>query len=385
LATNSQWVTVEGGITNTFPLSLNRTAYWTALRRGECYDQDMTSRVRRGVLSFEAAPQPSTQFFVKQFVETVRNEDTQIKDVFFYGRWWKVDGTRLVYSPLGREEPVYGRERVVVRTSTGEVLEREITDVIDSVNFIEDSDDPIRLVATDGSGRVFVIKSKCGYVLDNANQDPSVWRKSAPEFSIGTVHEGPSFTNAILNGKMYLVWDGAGEHGKRHYQWSGNGSGIELSEDIRELTEADQLTTTAAINWSQQLVLVGSVCYDMNARRIFYYSGQPTASYTSRPFYDPLYRTQTIYRMAFITDGRAGSFDAVLEYGQAPDDLQKTRAFKVRIKDSAKNRFRHLWNLDMPVIGRVWRIKIDNLVGCSISQIDADIAINRNPDFEEAV
>ena len=383
MATNSQWVTVEGGITNTFPLSLNRTAYWTALRRGECYDQDMTSRVRRGVLSFEAAPQPSTQFFVKQFVETVGDTSAQLTAAFFYGRWWKVEGNILKYSDLGKPSPDF---TITVPTLivNGQVKESTTVDGY-GIQFIEDSEDPIRLIATDGSGRVFVIKSRCGYVLDGANQDPSVWRKSAPEFSIGTVHEGPSFTNAILNGKMYLVWDGAGEHGKRHYQWSGNGSGIELSEDIRELTEADQLTTTAAINWSQQLVLVGSVCYDMNARRIFYYSGQPTASYTSRPFYDPLYRTQTIYRMAFITDGRAGSFDAVLEYGQAPDDLQKTRAFKVRIKDSAKNRFRHLWNLDMPVIGRVWRIKINNLVGCVISQIDADIAINRNPDFEEAV
>lgn len=368
MATNSQWVTVEGGITNTFPLSINRTAYWTALRRGECYDQDMTSRVRRGVLAFEAVPQPSTQFFVKQFVETVGDTGSQLSAAFFYGRWWRVglsDASRLEYSELGKDAPDFANKKFV--------------------DFIEDSGDPIRLLAIDGSGRVFVIKSKCGYVLDNANQDPSVWRKSAPEFSIGTVHEGPSFTNAILGGNMYLVWDGAGEHGKRHYQWSGNGSSIELSEDIREITESDQRTKTAAINWSQQLIIVGSVCYDMNARRIFYYSGQPTASYTSRPFYDPLYRTQTIYRMAFITDGKAGSFDAVLEYGQAPDDLQKTRAFKVRIKDSAKNRFRHLWNLDMPVIGRVWRIKIENLVGCSISQIDADIAINRNPDFEEAV
>jgi hypothetical protein len=87
MATNSQWVTVEGGITNTFPLSINRTAYWTALRRGECYAQDMTDRNRRGALSFEEKPQPSIQFFIKKFVENVRNEDAEIKDMFFYGRW----------------------------------------------------------------------------------------------------------------------------------------------------------------------------------------------------------------------------------------------------------------------------------------------------------
>lgn len=369
MAQNSQWSTVEGGITNTFPLSINRTAYWTSLRRGECYYQDMTDRNRRGVLSFEAAPQASSNFFLKRFVETVGDTGSQLNSFFAYGRWWRVnltDQSKLEYTPLGLNQPDFN-------TNVG------------VVDFIEDSDDPIRLVATDGDGRMFIIKRGCGYTLEGANQDPSVWRKNAPEFSIGTVHEGPSFTNALLNGSLALVWDGGGEHGKRHYLWSGRGAGVELSEDIRELTEADVLTTTASINWSQQLILAGSICYDMNARRIFNYSGATTASYTSRPFYDSMYRMQTVYRLAFITDGKAGSFDANLEYGQAPDDLQKTRSFKVRIKDSAKNRFRHIWNIDIPILCRVWRINIDNLVGCSISQIDADVAINPNPDFEEAV
>jgi hypothetical protein len=368
MSINSQWVTVEGGITNTFPLSINRTAYWTALRRGECYYQDMTNRTKRGVLSYEPAPNPSPNFFVKRFVESVGDVGSQLDAAFFYGRWWRISlttPTKLEYSDLGKDKADFTNKKFV--------------------DFIEDSSDPIRLLATDGDGKIFVIKSGCGYTLEGANQDPSVWRKNAPEFSIGTVHEGPSFTNGILNGSIMLVWDGNGEHGKRHYQWTGRGTGAELSEDIRELTEADQLTTTSAINWSQQLVLVGSVCYDMNARRIFYYSGQPTASYISKPFFDSMYRMQTVSRMSFITDGKAGSFDAILEYGQAPEDLQKTKAFKVRIKDSAKNRFRHVWNIDLPCLCRVWRIKIDNLVGCSISQIDADISINRNPDFEEAV
>ena len=377
---NSQWATIEGGITNTFPLSINRTAYWTALRRGECHYQDMTSRIRRGILSFESSPNPSPNFFVKQFVQSVADPSAQLDAAFFYGRWWKVDinnPTKLLYSNLGKDTPDFSlssQQQLII--AAGGVVKNE-------VDFIEDSQDPIQLIATDGDGKIFVIKKGCGYTLEGANQDPSVWRKSSPEYSIGTVHTGPAFTNAILNGAIALIWNGNGEHGNRHYQWTGRGAGTEISEDIRELTEGDTLSTTAGINWSQQLILAGPVCYDMNARRIFYYSGKANASYTSRPFYDSMYRTQTMYRMAFITDGKSGSFDAVIEYGQVPDSLQKTKAFKVVIRDSTKNRFRHVWTLDLPVMCRVWRVKIENLTGCGITQIDADVGLNRNPDFED--
>jgi len=368
MAINSQWSTIEGGITQTFPLSINRTAYWTALRRGECFYQDMTDRNRNGILSFQGDPKPSPNYFTKQFVETVTDTSSQVDAVFFYGRWWKVAvnfKTRLYYSDLGRPTADFSNGKYI--------------------DFVEDSINPIQLIATDGDGRIFVIKSTCGYTLDNANQDPGIWRKSAPEYSIGTVHEGPSFTNAILNGALMLVWNGAGEHGNRHYQWNGRGAGVELSEDIRELTEGDKLTSLAAINWSQQLVLIGATCYDMNARRIFNYSGATTASYTSRPFYDPMYRMQTVHRLAFITNGKEGSFDAQIEYGQSADNLQKSKIFKVQIRPSTANRFRHIWTLDIPVLCRVWRVSIKNLVGCGISQIDADVSLNDSPDFEEAL
>ena len=362
---NSQWATIEGGITNTFPLSINRTAYWTALRRGECYYQDMTSRNRRGILSFESAPNASSNCFVKTFVETpeqVANTNNQLYSFFAYGRWWRASETRLVYSPLGLATP---------------------SGFAGFISFADDSSDPIKMLATDGDGRIFILKRTCGYMLDNANQDPSVWRKSAPEYSIGSVNDGTVFSNAILNGSIATVWDGGGEHGNRHFTWSGRGAGVELSEDIRGLTESDTITQFATINWSQQLILIGSVCYDINAKRIFYYSGASTASYTSRPFYDSMYRVQTINRLAFIIDGKDGTFDAEIEYGQSADNLQKTKAFKVSVKGSTKNRFRHIWTLDLPIICRVWRVSIKNLQGCSISQIDADVSVNKNPDFED--
>lgn len=384
MAVNSRWATIEGGITQTFPLSINRTAYWTALRRGECFYQDMTDRNRNGILSFQGDPKPSSNYFTKRFVQTVTDTASQVDAVFFYGRWWKVNGSSLIYSDLGKPTPDFTKTYPTLIVN-GNVQQSVTVDNSLFVDFIEDSSDPIRLIATDGDGKIFVIKSNCGYTLDNANQDPGIWRKSAPEYSIGTVHSGPSFTNAILNGALMLVWNGAGEHGNRHYQWNGRGAGVELSEDIREITEGDTLTELAAINWSQQLVLIGATCYDMNARRIFNYSGATTASYTSRPFYDPMYRMQTVHRLAFITNGREGSFDAQIEYGQSADNLQKSKIFKVQIKQSTANRFRHIWTLDLPVLCRVWRVSIKNLTGCGISQIDADVSLNDSPDFEEAL
>jgi len=338
----------------------------------------MTDRNRRGILSYQAKPAPSSNFVLKKFVTTVVDTEKELSAFFAYGRWWRINPTDysvLQYTILGLPTPDF---------SDWVQVGGFLTQNNGAIDFIEDSDDPIRLVAADGDGRVFVIKKSCGYVLSSANQDPSVWRKSAPEFGVGTIHEGPSFTNSIFGKDIALIWNSNGETKNRHYLWSGSGAAVELSEDIRELAGSDEQTTTASINWSQQLVIFGNIVYDINARRIFNYTGSATASYTSRPFYQPMYNMLTIYRLAFITDGKSGSFDAEIEYGQSADNLQKTKAFKVRINDTTKVRFRHVWNIDIPVVCRVWRIKITNLSGCSISQIDADVGVNKSPDFEES-
>ena len=67
MAQKSRWSTIEGGIANTFPLSINRNAHWTALRRGECYDQDMTDWERIGVLRYIDKPVKSSQCVTKLF------------------------------------------------------------------------------------------------------------------------------------------------------------------------------------------------------------------------------------------------------------------------------------------------------------------------------
>jgi hypothetical protein len=366
MAMKSQWATVEGGISNTFPLSINRNTFWTSLRRGECYYQDHAEFEKRGALSYSAKPDKSPQNQLLDFSETVYDPNQQIDEFFAYGRYWKIspdDARVLVFSDIyfGEDDPAYDSGAGIL--------------------FADDGDDPIILVAPDGDGQLFVIKRSCGYLIQNVNQDTGAWKKSAPDYSIGTVYPSPGYTNSVINGYVALVWDAMDGNARRHYLWNGKTT-IELSDDVRELTDRDS-STAAQINWSKSLVIVGPFVYDLNNKRVFYFSGAFKASFTSRAFYENRYTPIVIYRMAFLTDGKQGEFDATLEYGQAADSLQKSKTFKVKITPQSKSRIRHVWYLDMPVLCRVWRIKIENLTGCSISQIDADASLADTPDADD--
>ena len=112
MAQNSNWATIEGGVTNTFPLSINRETYWTALRKGECDYQDMTTRDYRGVFSYGTKPSASPEFFIKdfRFKEDITDTNTQTEAVFHWGRWWRINPTtkyRLEYSKLDLDEPSF--------------------------------------------------------------------------------------------------------------------------------------------------------------------------------------------------------------------------------------------------------------------------------------
>lgn len=366
MAVKSRWSTIEGGIANTFPLSINRNAHWTALRRGECYAQDMADWERRGVLRYVPAPTGSSQCVTKRFSEFLFNEQTDIVEFYAYGRYWKVnlkDQRELLFSEiyLGGDI-IYDQDAAIL--------------------FADDGNDPIQLVAPDGNGRIFVLKANCGYLLTEANADLSQWRKSAPNFGIGTNHEGPSYTNAIYKNGIVVAWNAGESNAQRHYIWDGTNV-IELSEDIRGLTDAEQSVKTGAINWAKNLIIFGPFVYDLNNKKVFYYSGEAAASFTSRAYYEASYRPVTIYRLAFITDGKEGSFTATIEYGQSDDNLQKTKSFVVKVTKQSRNRVRHIWNLDMPVKSRIWRLKVEGLTGCAISQIDVDAAAEDSPDVDD--
>ena len=143
MAVKSRWSTIEGGIANTFPLSINRNAHWTALRRGECYAQDMADWERRGVLRYVPAPTGSSQCVTKRFSEFLFNEQTYIVEFYAYGRYWKVnlkDQRELLFSEiyLGGDI-IYDQDAAIL--------------------FADDGNDPIQLVAPDGNGRIFVLKA----------------------------------------------------------------------------------------------------------------------------------------------------------------------------------------------------------------------------------
>jgi hypothetical protein len=363
MAQKAQWSTVEGGVSNTFPLSINRTSHWTALRRGECYFQDMTDWESIGALSYVPTPKKSPQCFIKKFEQFVFNPNTDVVEFYAYGRYWKVN-------PNNRTEMLFSE---ITFGGDSEYLEDSI------ISFLDDGEDPIRLVAPDGNGRMYVLKNNAGYLLEGLNGDLVSWQKSAPNFGVGTTLTTTSYTNAVYNGRILTVWD-AGEEGvNRHYVWDGDDV-VELSEDIRELTDADSSVTSGLVNWAKNLLIFGKFVYDLNNKRVFYYSGEEAATFTSRPYFQSNYSPISLYRMAFITDGQTGSFTAQIEYGQSKDNLQKTKEFNVVISPTSRKRIRHIWNLDMPVLCRIWRLKITGLTGCSISQVDVYASVESDPD-----
>ena len=356
MAVNAKWTTIEGGLTNTFPLSINRTTYWTALRRGECDFQDMVQRVQRGILSYEQTPLPSPECFVKILDSTLSGElPDAVNSVSHYTRKWTVEGTLLKYGPIGGADPDQ------------------------SINFNDDGDNSIRLVAFASNGTVFVLKNNCGYSITGTNLATDNWVRSSPNYGIGTdlargVIDNTCYTtNAIYENSVLLVFN------KRHYLWNGEGSPVELSSDIRGIAE-DLDVRSGLINWLEELLFVGPIAYDLREKRVFHYSGANVSRITTRPYYAPDYRPLTIYKMAFICDGREGSFDASIEYGQSADNLSRTKTFRVTIRKNSKQRFRHLWILDLPIVCRVWRVRIENLTGCGIAQIDAYSSASTSPD-----
>lgn len=366
MAQKSRWSTVEGGIANTFPLSINRNTHWTALRRGECYAQDHADYERRGTLRFAEKPQPSTQSFIKEFSDILYSADTQVTEFFAYGRYWKVnleDKRELLFSEIYTGDTIdFGADNGIL--------------------FATDGDDPISLVAVDGDGRIFIVKRSCGYVLTDMNLDITSWRVGAPNYGIGTIYTGCGYTTAVINKALALCWDALEGGARRHYLWDGD-SVVELSEDVRTLTDAEGATTNGSVNWARNLVIFGPFVYDLNNKRVMYYSGKATASFTSRAYYEANYTPITLYRLAFLTDGKEGSFKATIEYGQADDNLQKTKAFTVKVTPNSRQRVRHVWNLDMPILCRIWRLKIEDLTGCAVVQIDVDSSLADSPDDDD--
>lgn len=350
MAQKSQWSTIEGGITNTFPLSLNRTTYWTALRKGECYYQDMVKRDQRGILTYQQKPTPSPECFVRRIDPEINNPPAIISQVSHYSRIWTVSGVELKYSDIGATSP--GNK---------------------TIKFDDDSEEPIKLVGFAPNGTIYIAKNNCAYTLTNTNIAPDNWVRSSPDYSIGTDLIELHATNAIYGSSILLAFKG------RHYLWNGEDTPVELSADVRELA-ANEGATSGLVNWPEELLIFNNLVYDFKEKRVFYYSGKTTASMTTRPYYAPDYRPLTIYRLAFICDGNVGSFDAVVEYGQSVDSLSKTKTFKVNIRTNSKVRFRHTWILDIPIVCRVWRIRIENLTGVGVAQIDVDSSIADTPD-----
>ena len=180
-------------------------------------------------------------------------------------------------------------------------------------------------------------------------------------------------------GNAAVTWS-AGASGYRHFLWDGRGDAIELSRLVRNYASAPSAAVSPAVNWARNLILFGSLVYDMENRRVFYYSGLSKGSLTTRPYFHINFHPVLLTKLAFFCNGKSGSFKATVEYGQAADALQSSKSFVVNVTDTTKARFRHVWTLESPIRCRVWRLKITELTGIGITQIDAATAIDDGPD-----
>lgn len=318
--------------------------------------QDHLSFALDGPMKYAEAPAASSSFIAREFIDPSRPGDIQnneCKRVWAYSRWWRVNvfiPYRLEYSDLGQADAT-------------EFVAAGYDD------FNQDGNDPIRLIVPDGEGTWFVLKNACGYTLSNANGAVDNFKKSSAYFGIGNSNAGTWYSNASISGNVVTTWDCGGSTGMRHFMWDGNSGAAELSRNVRSLA-ADGGRVRCSVDWSQNIVIADKLVYDLDLKRVYYFSGAKSASYTTRAYHHKQYFPVTIYKFAFITTGAVGSFSAVMEYGQAEDDLEKTKAATITVSKTSANKFRHVWVLENPVSCRAFRLKISGLTGTGISQIE---------------
>lgn len=347
-----QWATIEGGMAQGFPLSINQSTDWLSLRRGECTQQDHVNPDRDGVMEYAAAPQPSSNIFYVDFVRyDTPDEDlapNQIRGLTWDQRYWiePEEGKDLVAGPD------WGTVQKTYTMSGGK----------------------IKLIVEIGEWKVMILKEDRAFIFNVKDQ-----LLSTAFFGIGSDNDGVQYTNAVWYGNALLVWKGGGTQ-YRHWLWDGRGPAVEISRLVRDYASEPFTFVAPTINWARNLLIFGKVVYDMEYKRVFYYSGATSASAVTRPYYHVHFHPILITKMAFFCNGRSGSFKATIEYGQSQDKLNKSKSFTVTITDNTKNRFRHVWVIDTPIRCRVWRLKIESLTGAGITQIDACTAIDDTPD-----
>jgi hypothetical protein len=353
MSNRAKWAILE----DNWPQSINQAVDWITLRKGECSYQDQVSFDRDGAMKYSDAPSASPSFIQRRFIPPDAPDepgDQWCRRVWAYSRWWRINPDkkyRWEYSDLGQADSA---EFVAVGYD----------------DFNQDGNGDIRLVVPDGEGKWFILKDTCGYTLSNANGGTDSFKKSSAYFGIGNSNSDSWYSNSVITGNVLTMWNCGGATPIRHFMWDGSNGAAELSRNVRELAGA-QSEIRVSVDWAQNLVIAGKLVYDLDLKRVYYFSGAATGSYTSRAYHHIQYNPVTVYKFAFITTGTVGSFTAIMEYGQAEDDLQKTKEFKVNVTSEPKNRFRHVWELRVPVTCRVFRLKITGLTGTGISQIES--------------
>lgn len=362
-----EWVTLE----DKFPLSINRETHWLQLVRGECSDQDMSSYSADGILRYAAAPKASPQFLSKEFVDQEGElPEGKARSIYAYGRYWRPQ-------PGSAGSKPFRLEYTAIMDNTPDDFTVE-----GYQDFNEDGDGRIVMLVPWPEGNFVILKEKCAYILYNANSGGDSMRKSYANYGMGCCNAGSWYSNAVIGGNVVATWDDGGATNPRHFMWDGRNGASELSRRVRVYSEAQSKDTACSVDWAENLVLAGSLAYDIARNRVYRFSGAAACTFITRPYHEAHFRNVSLSRLAFITDGQLGEFTCVVQYGQAEDALNASETFKVKITNANKGKVRQLWTLPKAITARVFRLSLSITGSVGISQIEAYSEIHKDADME---
>jgi hypothetical protein len=360
-----EWVVLE----KEWPTTINQSTDISSLVRGECRDLDMVSFETDGILQHASAPVPSPQFVVKEFVPAGTTNPTpdQIESVYKFGRLWRISEVK---------------NWLVEYTDFRQSDDTSAFVTVGFLDFSEDGQTEVRMIIP-GDDRWFVLKQGSGYVVENATGSSDSFKKSTAYYGIGCSNPGLLYSNAFMAGSIATAWDGGGEFdGNRHFLWDGKNGQLELSRNVRKIAESQGVGERCKISWSQNLVICGSLTYDLETKRIYHFSGNNFAQWSSRAYFEVHYRPITVRGFEFICTSDSGQFDVTMFYQRERDGTEKSVSETFTINQSNRQRFRHTWNLNETLSCRRYRLEITNLSGVGIYQISSLVEIGSSPNWE---
>ena len=118
--------------------------------------------------------------------------------------------------------------------------------------------------------------------------------------------------------------------------------------------------------------------YDLDKKRVLYFTGTGEAALTTIGYHDAFFRMISLVGLAFTVEGD-GSFDVYIERVERDESVSQLAYKKVKVTGGDQGQLRYEWNFDDNIRTRVYRLRIENMDGVSIIQIDAKSALSEGP------